>query len=397
MLSKGLLSILFFTSICVLGQNGNECAYPVSIEKNTVYDVTFSVYGASQQVIYKINDVPQNGFSTPEELIQSYFSATDSLWYSKHFLDQGENSQRSEDDFKFYANMDPKTNFVRLLDKYCFTLNGQEYCYVYYLMEFAGTSFKYPTLLSCIKNQGKWLISYPYNQFKLRETIEKFKPETLAQLIEGKPTDNIQLNDLITQSRNPAGYLEVEQLYDISQSWDMNSTDSLKFRLFTNLKINQNSVEQTVSNKVSYISTLDTPLYWDAVDCDKEQVDSVAKVNSSLKLSPSTNIEPVSFLSWKTGEERIYIFKFKDGELKTAVFNENSATDKGLIKDASNALNLLKHEVFKDLMLGVMKSKYASYNQLFEASRGTFGSPNISRLSKELQTTKGKYLEFLEK
>lgn len=231
---KKIVKIFPFLLIPVWIQAQTETGFDIVMEYNKKYVVDFSVYNAQNQIIKKIESQENASQSTPEGLVQSHFSASNVKWVkSNYFQPEIDKDSRESRHFDFIKKMDKDKNNIKLLDKYCFELDGKQHCNVFYLIEYEGEKFKFPTILSCVKMDSKWFIYNLSNQFNLSLVLMQMKPEKLKELILSKQTGDVETDKLISETRNDEGGLDINKLYNFLVFWNKNN-DSKQLTYFTN-------------------------------------------------------------------------------------------------------------------------------------------------------------------
>lgn len=208
--------------------------FEIALEYNKRFDVNFTVYTLEDQIIKKIDSPNSAKLSTPEGLIQSHFSASNDEWVKSNYLDPNvSKDSRKVEHFEFIKKMDRDKNVIRLIDKYCFTYEENKVCNVLYLIEYDKEEFKFPTVLSCINKNDKWYIYNLSNQFELIKILMALKPVVLNELLIGKPTNEKITNDLIRETRNDEGGLDILKLFELTEKWKKEKNIE-KLKYFTN-------------------------------------------------------------------------------------------------------------------------------------------------------------------
>ena len=128
------------------------------IEYDKEYPVDFFIYNSSNSIVKKALNKAKTNISTPEELVQAYFFATDSISLKSLFFDTADYSPKKQKHFDATKNLNYDTNYVTLLHKFSYEHDGNQMCYINYIFKYENIDFTMPTNLSCIKKGNKWYI-----------------------------------------------------------------------------------------------------------------------------------------------------------------------------------------------------------------------------------------------
>lgn len=134
--------VLLFLTNCVFGQG--------VIEYTKDYNVDFYIFNSTNNILKKNINKSISKNSTPEELVQSYFFATDSLSLKSLFLDISDYVAKDQEHFEATKNMSYDGNYVTLLHKFEYLHQERQMCYINFIFKYENIDFTMPTNLSCI-------------------------------------------------------------------------------------------------------------------------------------------------------------------------------------------------------------------------------------------------------
>ena len=231
-MKKGVKLLLLFmlSNFCAFSQkDGND----IFLEMQSSQKIQFYIYQPTEQIKYKVESEMMVDRKTPESLVQSYFSATNANWVKNDYLEKKSSDSRDEKHFATVRGFSKQKNYIKLLSKYSFTHEGQSFCYVFYLLELEGIDFKFPTVLSCVKQNGRWYLFNLANQAKIREILMTVKPDIFKLVLDGNKTEDDYLNSVILKSKIRNEGLSIPLFYDEVKKWT-NDNEIEKLKKYTN-------------------------------------------------------------------------------------------------------------------------------------------------------------------
>lgn len=126
-------------------------------------------------------------------------------------------------------------------------------CYIDFITDLDGIDFKFPTLFFCIKKDNKWYIYNLANQQKITDILWTFRLCRILQLINGQKTNNPLMNNLIQKTLITNNFLDINKLYDETQTWDFDDTNQRFFTMTDNNNCDDNTILD-VSKNINFTS-----------------------------------------------------------------------------------------------------------------------------------------------
>ena len=222
---KFIFVLLFYCSYIYAQELGDE----VLIEVQQKQQVQYHVYIANEQVLYKVDKESEVNRKIPEGLVQSFFSANTPEWVKNDYIEKKITDSRDSKHFERVKAFKKDKNFIRLISKYSFEFDGKHFCYIFYLLELEGIDFKFPSLLSCVKENDRWYVYNLSNQAKIKELLMIVKPDVFKLILSKEKTQDNYLNDIILNVSQKSSEVSIEKLHTIIKGWnDRQEIDNLK-------------------------------------------------------------------------------------------------------------------------------------------------------------------------
>ncbi|MFK7033422.1 hypothetical protein V3R08_14575 [Flavobacterium oreochromis] len=362
------------------------------IEYDKEYYVDFHIYDSTNNILKKSLNESTKKNSTPEELVSSYFFATDSISLKKLYFIKSDYIPKKQKHFDAIKQMDNDKNYVTLLHKFVYEHDGSQMCYINYIFKYENIDFTMPTNMSCIKKDDQWYIYQIGNQIRINDFLWTFKSCKIFEIINGLEVYNSKMNDLIKATRSNDNFLDVNKLYLLSSKFN---EDDLEF--FTMKKDNscQDNIGNYIKNKKLVSSFL-----WKSIEIDKfEDISSLETKNliKSLKSKPTDSICLKSRLKVEY-ENKVYsILKYND-----------CLTGKTLTRVSSNELPLTVKFFF--FLFEKLNSKFLfdlanqnfsndlknqNFLQIYKNTRGQVNALNTTKLYNLFQQNKIIFKEYL--
>ena len=155
-----ILFALMFVSTQIYSQV--EVKNGIPLEYNEIKDVSFKIYKPALRInrAIKQSDID---YSQVEGLVQSYFSATDSIWDKSDYLDKTHESVKDKEHYNSIKKSNIEMEYVEIESIFEFIHNGKQMSYVKYAITMDGLTFQVVTTLSCVKNNNRWYIENLFN------------------------------------------------------------------------------------------------------------------------------------------------------------------------------------------------------------------------------------------
>ncbi|WP_421498029.1 hypothetical protein [Flavobacterium columnare] len=361
------------------------------IEYDEEYPVDFLIYDSSNNILKKPLSSSKSIVSSPEELVQSYFFATDSISLKSLFLDKTEYKPKKQKHFDATKKLNYDSNFITLLHKFSYEYDGNEMCYVNYIFKYENINFTMPTNLSCIKKNNQWYIYKLGNQININEILWIFKSCKIFQLIDGAKSNDMKTDNLISITRGKKNILDVNKLYFKSKKFDNNDSE-----FFTMAKDNTCSYNGggLLKNK-----TIISSFLWKSINIeklDKLENDGKKQLITSLKTNSIDSICLDSRLTINYNHKNYSILKYKDCTKNIFLTKTNTNELPNPITEFFYAFEKLKTKFISDLSNQILINDDKNFKSIFEKTRGQFNSLNTSKLSQLLKEDRTLFKGFLE-
>ncbi len=362
------------------------------IEYDKEYPVDFFIYNSSNSIVKMASTKSKTIISTPEELVQAYFFATDSISLKSLFFDAADYSPKKQKHFDATKKMNYDTNYVTLLHKFSYEHNGNQMCYINYIFKYENIDFTMPTNLSCIKNGNKWYIYKLGNQININEILWTFKSCKILQLIDGENLNDTKTNNLINLTRSTNKSLDINKLYLQSKKFD-----TADLELFTMKKDNScsyNGVEFLKAKKIT------SSFLWKSINVEKFDAEDNSKNRSlinSLKIKPTDSICLDSRLIVNFDNKTYSILKYKDCITGKSFLKTNSSELLPIaIEELYFVFKNLKTKFISDLANQDLQNDNKNFKQIFDKTRGQFNALNTTKLYYLFKENKTLFNEFLD-
>ena len=362
------------------------------IEYDKEYPVDFHIYNSSNSIVKKVLKNSKVNTSTPEELVQAYFFATDSISLKSLFYDKADYSPKKQKHFDATKNLNYDTNYVTLLHKFSYEHDGNQMCYINYIFKYENIDFTMPTNLSCIKKNNKWYIYKLGNQMNINEILWTFKSCKILQLIDGGNLNDAKTNNLITSTRSTNNGLDINKLY--LQSKKFNAADLEFFTMKKDNSCSYSGVEFLKNKKI--ISSF----LWKSINVEKFDAEENSKNKSlinSLKTKPTDSICLDSRLVVNFDNKSYSILKYKDCLTGKSFSKTNSNELPLAVKEFFYVFEKLKTTFISDLtnQSALEKSQPGNFTQIFEKTRGQYNALNTTKLYSVFEQNKLLFGEYL--
>lgn len=343
----------------------------ILIEYDKNYNVNFKIYKPNENVLYKISK-SESSNNTVEKLAQSYFFASDIDWDKSNYFEESDFEPKKDSNYESLKKLNNTKNYLTLLHKFSFTIEGNEFCYLMFIVNIDGIDFKFPTCITCIKKGNKWYITKLYNQNKLYEILLTFKSFRLLQLLKGEKTGSLQMDNLIANTRDLNSNLDIEKLYQLSNKWEYLGNEQ---KYFTNMK--DNECEDVNLYEIDKLVRFTGTMYISLESYDSDDQKNLINLKKSFNIENSYVIAKLEFSL--NGKSYKFV-KYKDSTSKPKTINLDKTLNLNEIP-ISNIIYLFdncKPQLFIDLMTTLNEEQRE--NTLYKMTRGNMEVLNITKL-----------------
>ncbi len=403
-LSIALISTITFAQV--------DVKVGIPLEYNETKDVTFRIFKPALR-INKIENPSKIDYSKIEGLIQSYFSATDSIWDKSDYLDKTHNSVKDDEHYNSVKKSNSEKEYVEIESIYEFTHNNQKRNYVKYAITIDGLPFQVVAVLSCVEVNKRWYIENIFNQSNILFLLSRLNSEKLKILFQSEKTSNEIISE-IKRKCTTDGLIDINILYDFYQMESKNreSIYIKEIRDERNWTENYhypradlNALAVKESYKITMPFSLDNAVF-SVYDKNESLLTNNPKIFEKMKDRVEKLLIPTSSESVKL----IHKLKFSYNNLDYSLIkyernnklyienfiNNKEKIDKKTIPEAfSNLIFRLKSNTFLELLSGKFNSKELEKIHLLAISNSE-KMMNITLLNKIIEknkTTLAKYLD----
>lgn len=227
-----LIVVIFTSSLKMFSQEKHdEIIFNTTNAKYS--NCSFSLFNPPIKIkaLHKKASEVKNG--TIEELLTSLFSATDSVWKKKYYINQPKFSASKIARMEKTKKMDKEKNFMQISSWLKFNLDATPIALVkvaYKLEEFEKPVYGMKILQ---KVENEWLVRTSFDDFEIFEIsfmMLSFKDELLKKVFIGKPSDQVLLDELL-QKVYTNGELNLGELVNEYKSWK-NEANNAKREFF---------------------------------------------------------------------------------------------------------------------------------------------------------------------
>lgn len=359
-----ILITALFLSTNTFGQI--EAKEGIPLEYNEVKEITFKFFTPAIRInkAAKQSDI---NYSKVEGLLQSYFSATDSIWDKSDYLDKTHKSVKDNEHYNSVKKSNKDKEYVEIESIYEFTHNGKKMNYLKYAITIDGLPFQIVSVLSCIEINNRWYIDNLFNQSNLLALISKLNSEKLGLLFQSETTTNKTINEIKIKCFSLNG-IDVNSLYKFYNTESKNRES----KYIKEIRDERNWVENyhypkaelsilpvVKTYKVNMPFSLDNAVF-SVYDKDNNVLNNSPEINEKYKNKIEKKLLPYSTetinlihkLKFSYNNSVYYIIKYqKNGKF----YVENLSEDKGkavneiLFKNINNLILKLKSNTFIDL------------------------------------------------
>lgn len=377
----------------------------ISYSQNTIlefsnnFDVEYKIYKSEECILKKVSSFSDSTKSTPEGLAQSYFFCSNDDWNKSNYFNPNDYQSKKQSNYDAIKKLKNDKNWIKLLHKFSFKLNGNEICLIMFIAELDGIDFKFPTTITCIKINNNWYINNLTNQYKLNELLMTFKSFRMLQLIDGQKTINPIMNELINKTRTFDSFLDIEKLYTITNSWEYlggeqkyftniknNDCDNNNF-FYTSKKVNFTSIFKSI--KIKIFDKNDQKKNGNIIGELKQNVEKDS-IYLKAKIDVDYNGKNYSIVKYNlvnlTG-------KFTS---KIKILDSTLESSSKPISELIFLFKNLKTEIFFDLTPSNNDLEAQKKDSLFKKTRGNFDITNTSKLYELYKSNKSLFSKYLD-
>lgn len=373
---------LFFTNIIQ-----SQKVFEYSLDK----EISFMVYSETGNRLKKISKPEDFKTDNPEAVVMSYFFATSNSALSNLFMDKENFIPKDSSHFDRIEKSAVEDIYVQLLHKTSYTFQGDERCYVMFIVHIKDVPFLFPTLLSLVKKGDRWFIDKIDNQQKLTDSLIMFKPCVLSNIVEGE-SENIDISTIINKIRANSGGIDFNKLFDELVAIQNNETLLEKLTMSDNLDCSWVAYKETVKGKSEITGILPNTSIKIFREQDEGLISQIEKNNDSIVLT--------SKLDFEYSKRKYAVLKYNRIRPNGTVIKEKLRLDENLDpeKPAREMISLyenLKVEIFSDLTPSMNRSPLME-SSLYQMTRGVYGVLNISKLNDLFENRREMFTEYIE-
>lgn len=273
------MKIFLIISIIFISLNGYSQNLVLEyLGENTV---NFHIYSTKDNFKNKIDDITKVNRTTVEGLVQAYFFASSNEWLKSNYLEEDNFSPNEEKHYNNIKKLNKDKSKVVFLHKYTYNHEGFEMCYINFIADLEGIDFKFLTLLSCIKKDNKWYIYNLANQQKITDILWTFRSCRILQLINGKQTTSVLMNNIIQKTLSNNNFLDINKLYAESITWKFDDINQKFFTMTDNNTCADNTIIN-LSKKVSSTSVFKkTKITIFDIDDQKKNINIISAIKNN--------------------------------------------------------------------------------------------------------------------
>ncbi|MEG1589266.1 hypothetical protein [Chryseobacterium sp.] len=367
--------------------------YTQTFEYTKELNVNFSIYDETNNIKNKIISEEEFNLSTPENVAQAFFFASSNKFLEKIYFNSEIVTTRDDAHYETLRNTKSEDIRLILLDKVTYNINDSEMCYIMFIVKIKNIDFVFPTLLSLIKQDDKWLIYNLPNQQDIRDCLFWFKPCVMMSLINGINTNDDNLNKLISETKTN-NFLDFYKLNQQLIKWDSKNENSIKFTMAKDAICPYNSSTKNVKNKIIFNGIYkDVKILSFENNKQKNYFDILKQVDNgkdSIVLTEMLEIGDVNPI------QSIKYYKISNnGDKKIAIKRINNKKNiDDYILDFLYLFEHLNHKIFEDLSPKINDEN--SKTKIYEETRGKYNLLNITKLKKLFDSNISLFKKYLE-
>ena len=389
-----------------------EAKEGIPLEYSETKEVSFKIFSPALKINKTIKQ-SNIDYSKVEGLLQSYFSATDSIWDKSDYLDKNHKSVKDMEHYNSVKKSNADKEYVEIESIYEFTHNNQKRNYVKYALTIDGLPFQIVTVLSCVEVNKRWYIDNLFNQSNALSLLSKLNSEKLKLLFQSDKTTDKIINEIKLKC-SIDGIIDINLLYDF---YDIESKNEQSL-IMKNIRDQRNWVENYQYPKAAFkvvptSTALRVTMPFSLNDAvfsvyDKGEnlltntPETLKKVKDNVEklLIPSSQetVKLIHKLKFTYGDSTQHIIKYEKGEKFYVENLPNDKTDNKdqiLLIDLKNVILKIKPNTFLDLNSNETISK--SLESIRSQSTSiTEKMLNLTVLNRLLEKNKVKLAPFLD-
>lgn len=408
-MKKILIIAITFISHVIFAQI--EVKEGIPLEYNDIKEISFKIFKPALK-INKAQKQASIDYSKIEGLVQSYFSATDSIWDKSDYLDKTHKSVKDNEHYNSVKKSNPEREYIEIESIYEFTHNNQKRNYVKYAITIDGLPFQVVAVLSCVEINERWYIDNLFNQSNLLSLISKLNSEKLGLLFQFDKINNEIISKIKAKCSMNDGVIDINLLYDfyLTESKNRESKYIKEIRDERNWIENYHYPKAEISilpivktYKVNMPFSLDNAVF-SVYDKDNNILNNNPKINEKyknkieIKLLPSSTetINLIHKLKFSYNNNDYYIIKYqKNGKFYVDNLSEDKSVNEILFKNLNNLMLKLKSNVFIDLnsTSSLPKDLENIRSQSINKSEGMLNLTVLNQVIEKNKTSLSKYLD----
>ncbi|MFK7001899.1 hypothetical protein [Flavobacterium oreochromis] len=388
-----------------------EIKQGIPLEYNDTKEVLFKVFKPALR-INKAQKQSDIDYSKVEGLVQSYFSATDSIWDKSDYLDKSHKSVKDQEHYNSIKKSKIENEYIEIESVYEFTHNNQKRNYVKYAITIDGLPFQIVAVLSCVQVNKRWYIDNMFNQSNILSLISKLNSEKLALLFQAEKTNN-DVVDAIKVKCSTNNLIDINLLFEFYQEESKNKESTLVKEIRDERNWIENyhyqkaklSVIPTINvYKIQMPFSLDNAIFtvYNKIECELTNAPEIAeklknKVEKLLIPNTSEKVILIHKLKFTYNNLNCSLIKYKkNNKFFIENFTDLNKSNINVIPEAlNNSILELKSSSIIELLSDAPKSKELETLRLqsLSNSENMINISNLSKLIKKNKLTLSKYLD----
>lgn len=347
--------ILFFKTALFPQVNVKE---GIPLEYNDVKEINFKIFNPALR-INKADSPSEIDYTKVEGLIQSYFSANDSIWDKSDYFDKEHKSVKDQEHYNLVKKSNKEKEYVEIESIYEFSEKGKKINFVKYAITIDGLPFQIIAVMTCAEINNRWYIYDMFNQGNIQTLIKGLDSNKLNSIFQDTKENNNLLKD-IKRKISINNITDINTFYSYYKTWyKENNSQYLKeirdernwIENYHYAKAELGITPRTTNSQISMPFSLDNSIfhvYKKGEDILINSPESVEKYKNSVEkfLIPSTNesIKLIQKFKFSSDDSVYFIIKYeKNNKFYTGTFLEN----KGKVENNSPLFNTLNNLILK--------------------------------------------------
>jgi hypothetical protein len=385
----------------------------IPLEYNDIKEISFKIFKPALR-LNKIQKQSNIDYSKVEGLLQSYFSATDSIWDKSDYFDKTHKSVKDNEHYNSVKQSNPEKEYIEIESIYEFTHNGKKMNYVKYAITIDGLPFQVVAVLSCVEIDKRWYVDNLFNQSNIISLLSKLNSEKLGLLFQSDKSNNEIINK-IKEKCSFNGIMDINLLYNFYLTEYKNSESiymkeirdernwienyhypKAEINILPVINIDKLSMPFSLDNAVFSVYDKDENLLTNTPQLIAKMKNKVEK--SLIPNSPET-IKLIHKLKFTYNNSICYLIKYQKNNkfYLESLFDDGKRNDNNeiLFKNLKKLMFKLKSSTFIDLNSSNTLSKELENIRLLSKNQ-TEGMLNLSILNEVIEKNKISMSKYLD-